>query len=118
MKKLNESSNKPEGIPKDWLLYHVNLCFYRVSITKTNMFMYQIEQNIELAPNKRVKRTGSIGLSSNTIRNLMRFYELVESFEEFLGKGINLTLLDHTIVQKFQERLLSVKGYSVKASTF
>ena len=74
LKELNNLSNKSGGISKDWLSDHVNSCFYPVSITKTNMLLYQIEQYIELAPTKRVKRTGSIGLSINTIRNLMRFY--------------------------------------------
>jgi site-specific recombinase XerD len=113
LKELNNLSNKSGGIPNDWLLDHVNLCFYRVSITKSNMLLYQIEQYIELAPTKRVKRTGSIGLSTNTIRNLMRFYELIEAFEEYLGESIDLTKLDHTIVQKLQDWLLSVRGYSV-----
>ena len=116
LKELNNLSNKSGGISKDWLLDHVNSCFYRVSITKSNMLLYQIEQYIELAPTKRVKRTCSIGLSSNTIRNLMRFYELVEAFEEYLVESIDLTTLDHTIVQKFQEWLLSVRGYSVNNS--
>ncbi len=113
LRELNRLSNNSRNIPKDWLLDHVNSCFYRVSITKSNMLLFQIEQYIELAPTKRVKRTGSIGLSSNTIRNLMRFYELIEAFEEYLGEAIDLTTLDHTIVQKFQEWLLSVRGYSV-----
>lgn len=43
----------------------------------------------------------------------MRFYELIEAFEEYLGEAIDLTKLDHTIVQKFQDWLLSFKGYSV-----
>lgn len=113
LKELNKFPKKPGGIHKDWLLVHVNSCFYCVSITKSNMLLYQIEQYIELAPTKRVKRTGSIGLSTNTIRNLMRFYELVEAFEEYLAESIDLTVLDHSIVRKFQEWLLSVRGYSV-----
>ena len=116
LKELNNFSNNTVGMPKDWLLNHVNLCFYRVSITKSNMLLYQIDQYIELAPTKRVKRTGSIGLSPNTIRNLMRFYELVEAFEEYVSESIDLITLDHAIVQKFQEWLLSVRGYSVNNS--
>ena len=113
LKELNNLSNKSGGISKNWLLDHVNSCFYRVNITKSNLLLYQIEQYIELAPTKRVKRTGSIGLSTNTIRNLMRFYELIEAFEEYLGESIDLMILDHARVQKLQEWLLSVKGYSV-----
>ena len=113
LKEFNNLSNRSGGIPKNWLFDHVNSCFYSVSITQSNMLLYQIEQYIELAPTKRVKRTGSIGLSTNTIRNLMRFYELVEAFEEYLGERIALTTLNHSIVQKFQDWLLSLKGYSV-----
>ena len=67
------------------------------------MLLHQIEQYIELAPIKRVKHSGSIGLSTNMIRNLMRFYELVLSFEVYLGESIDLTILDHSIVQQFQD---------------
>ena len=113
LKELNRASKKLERVHKDWLLHHVNSCFYRVSITQKNMLLHQIEQYIELAPTKRVKHSGSIGLSTNTIRNLMRFYELVSSFEVYLGEAIDLTTLDHAIVQRFQDWLLSVRGYSV-----
>lgn len=67
------------------------------------MLLCQIEQYIELAPTKRVRRTGSIGLSPNTIRNLMRFYGLIESFESYIEEFIDLTELDHNVVQRFQE---------------
>ncbi len=113
LRDLNRNSSNLGQRDTSWLENHVNTCFYRVSITKMNMLLYQIEQYIELAPTKRVRRTGSIGLSSNTIRNLMRFYELIEAFELYLGKRIDLTQLDHGIVQRFQEWLLSIKGYSV-----
>ena len=86
LRELNRNSSSSTGVAKNWLQKHVNACFYRVSITSTNMLLYQIEQYIELAPTKRVKRTGSIGLSSNTIRNLMRFYDLIETFELYLGE--------------------------------
>ena len=113
LKELNRTAIKGIRVDKHWLESHVNACFYRVTLTKKNLLLYQIEQYIELAPTKRVRRTGSIGLSPNTIRNLMRFYELVEGFEGHIGEQIELTQLDHTIVQRFQEWLLSVKGYSV-----
>ena len=113
LRELNRNSSSSTGVAKNWLQKQVNACFFRVSITSKNMLLYQIEQYIELAPTKRVKRTGSIGLSSNTIRNLMRFYELIEAFEGYLEERIDLTHLDHSIVQRFQEWLLSIKGYSV-----
>ena len=47
------------------------------------MLLYHIESYIESASYRRVKRTGSIGLSQNSIRNLMRFYEVIEEFEAY-----------------------------------
>ena len=87
LKEINRTAIKGSRVDKHWLESHVNACFYRVTLTKKNLLLYQIEQYIECAPTKRVRRTGSIGLSPNTIRNLMRFYELVESF----GRIIRIT---------------------------
>ena len=39
LKELNNLSNNQGGIPKDWVLDHVNLCFYRVRITQSNMLL-------------------------------------------------------------------------------
>ena len=42
-----------------------------------------------------MKRTGSIGLSQNSIRNLMCFYEVIEEFEAFKNTTIYLNAIDH-----------------------
>lgn len=78
-----------------------------------NSLLAQIKDYINSAPLRRIKRTGSIGLSFNTIRNLQRFYLLIKEFETTINKTIYLVDIDHSIVNKFQEWLLSTKMYSV-----
>ena len=95
---------------------HVNTCFYRVKRDKSETLLYQIECYIESASYRRVKRTGSIGLSQNSIRNLMRFYEVIEEFETYRKATIYLNAIDHGLVHSFQEWLLAVKQYSVNSA--
>ena len=40
----------------------------------------QISNYIKHAPLRRLKRSGSLGLSNNSIRNLKRFYDLIQEF--------------------------------------
>jgi integrase len=95
---------------------HVNTCFYRVKRDKQETLLYHIESYIESAAYRRVKRTGSIGLSQNSIRNLMRFYEVIGEFEAYRNAAIYLNAIDHGLVHSFQEWLLSVKQYSINSA--
>jgi len=95
---------------------HVLTCFYRVKRDKNETLLYHIESYIESASYRRVKRTGSIGLSQNSIRNLMRFYEVIEEFETYKNTVIYLNAIDQGLVHSFQEWLLSVKQYSVNSA--
>ena len=40
----------------------------------------QISNYIKHTPLIRLKRSGSLGLSNNSIRNLKRFYDLIQEF--------------------------------------
>ncbi|MCH1385327.1 MAG: site-specific integrase [Flavobacteriaceae bacterium] len=74
------------------------------------MLLFQIHKYIESAPLRRIKRTGSLGLSTYTIRNLERFYSLIESFERGIKTDIRLDTIDHKLVGRFKEWLLTEKG--------
>ena len=111
---INQNDSKGLDSIDSSLENHVNQCFYRVKRDKSETLLYHIESYIESASYRRVKRTGSIGLSQNSIRNLMRFYEVIEEFEAYRNAAIYLNALDHGLVHSFQEWLLSVKQYSVK----
>ena len=63
-----------------------------------NLLLTQVKSYISSAPLRRIKRTGSIGLSNNTIRNLQRFYVLIKEFENNISKPIYLSDKDHYIM--------------------
>jgi len=73
----------------------------------------QISNYIKHAPLRRLKRSGSLGLSENSIRNLKRFYILIKEFEEQINKTVMLNEIDHMLVQTLKEWLLTEKVYSL-----
>ena len=73
----------------------------------------QISNYIKHAPLRRIKRSGSLGLSDNSVRNLIVFKKLIEDFEQHTGGQIMLNGIDHMLVNMFKEWLLTNKGYSL-----
>lgn len=73
----------------------------------------QISNYIKQAPLRRLKRSGSLGLSNNSIRNLKRFYDLIQGFESDFGQSIMLDSINHMLVNAFKEWLLTEKEYSL-----
>ena len=73
----------------------------------------QISNYIKQAPLRRLKRSGSLGLSNNSIRNLKRFYDLIQEFESDFGQSIMLDSIDLMLVNAFKEWLLTEKEYSL-----
>jgi hypothetical protein len=110
----NKAQLKQEIIGNNWLLHHVSLCFEDAKKTSEKLLLYQIQKYIESAPLRRIKQTGSLGLSVYTIRNLERFYSLIENFERAIKTDIRLDAIDHKLVGRFKkEWLLNEKGYSL-----
>ena len=77
------------------------------------VLLTQISNYIKHAPLRRLKRSGSLGLSNNSIRNLKRFYDLIQEFESNFGQSIMLDTIDHMLVNAFKEWLLTEKEYSL-----
>jgi len=77
------------------------------------VLLTQISSYIKHAPLRRLKRSGSLGLSNNSIRNLKRFYDLIQEFESDFGQSIMLDTIDHMLVNAFKEWLLTKKEYSL-----
>jgi hypothetical protein len=77
------------------------------------VLLTQISNYIKHAPLRRLKRSGSLGLSTNSIRNLKRFYDLIQEFESDFGQLIMLNTIDHMLVNAFKEWLLTEKEYSL-----
>lgn len=97
----NKAQLKQETIDGNWLSHHVSLCFEDAKKTSDKMLLFQIQKYIESAPLRRIKRTGSLGLSTYTIRNLERFYSLIESFERGIKTDIRLDEINHKLVGRF-----------------
>lgn len=79
----------------------------------SGLLLSQISNYINHAPLRRLKRSGSLGLSNNSIRNLKRFYDLIVAFEMYLGEKVMLNAIDHKLVYMFKEWLLSERVYSL-----
>ena len=77
------------------------------------VLLTQISNYIKQAPLRRLKRSGSLGLSNNSIRNLKRFYDLIQEFESDFGQSIMLDTIGHMLVNAFKEWLLTEKEYSL-----
>ena len=77
------------------------------------ILLNQISNYIKQAPLRRLKRSCSLGLSNNSIRNLKRFYDLIQEFESDFGQSIMLDTIDHMLVNAFKEWLLTEKEYSL-----
>ena len=86
-------------------MYHKN--------SNQGLLIEQISNYIKNAPYRRIKRSGSLGLSNNSVRNLMVFKKLIEDFEKHIGNQIMLNGIDHMLVNMFKEWLLTKKGYSL-----
>ena len=83
------------------------------SVRDQGVLLTQISNYIKHAPLRRLKRSGSLGLSNNSIRNLKRFYDLIQEFESNFGQSIMLNTIDHMLVNEFKEWLLTEKEYSL-----
>jgi len=83
------------------------------NVRDQGILLTQISNYIKQAPLRRLKRSGSLGLSNNSIRNLKRFYYLIQEFESDFGQSIMLDTIDHMLVNAFKEWLLTEKEYSL-----
>ena len=99
-------------IGPNWLAKHVSLCFHDAKKASESELLFQAQKYIDSAPLRRIKRTGSLGLSSSSVRNLHRFYTLIQSFEAHIGNIVMVENIDHKLVKEFTHWLLSIKGYS------
>ena len=83
------------------------------NVRDQGILVTQISNYIKHVPLRRLKRSGSLGLYNNSIRNLKRFYDLIQKFESDFGQPIMLDGIDHMLVNTFKEWLLSKKEYSL-----
>ena len=110
---FNRTIQQGEDFDHNWLIYHVNLCFNRVTYNKENNICYQIEQYIESAPSRVVSAIGAVGLSKNTVNNYFYFLKIMDEYERFCDQKLTFDSLDLNRINHFKHYLLSVKAYSM-----
>ena len=80
----------------------------------TNSYLTQQTQlYIRNASIRRVKSTGKLGISYNTIRCYQLFYKIVEQFEVYHGSKINLEQVEKSELDSFTNWLINIKKYSI-----
>ena len=107
---LEKATIEGELIEPNWLSKHVSICFQHAKKTSESALLFHIQKYIDAAPLRRIKRTGSLGLSKRSVRNLRRFYALKESFEASTEQTVLLENIDHKLVKQFKYWLLNTMG--------
>ena len=80
----NILSGSSQELTRVWLESQINSCFNR-PITTIDLWRDYQRRYINNADTKRVKSTGSIGLSMNTIRSYDLFERIIKDFENYTG---------------------------------
>ena len=73
-----------QELSRAWLESQISSCFNRPDQDSRSRLTYQIRRYINNADTKRVRSTGSIGLSMNTIRSYDLFERMIKEFEEYI----------------------------------
>ena len=73
----------------------------------------QTQLYIRNASIRRVKSTGKLVISYNTIRCYQLFYKIVEHFEAYHGSKINLEQVEKYELDSFTNWLINIKKYSI-----
>ena len=111
--RYNSINNRTIDFTRVWLESEIDRCFKRPVLLNTAELNYHIQQYIETADMRRVRSTGSIGLSYNTIRSYCLFQKIIKEFQEYSGSIIYLETIDKSMVDRLTQWLLKTKKYSV-----
>ena len=110
---LNELSSNLKTLNREWLIDLINSCFNRSVQKPSNRLLNHIDGYINASSTRRNAHSGSIGLSYNSMSNLMRFYELIDEYEREEKIILYLSELDYNKIEHFQRWLLQNRRYSV-----
>jgi len=111
---LNLNHYKP--IDKSWLETQIAICFNRPVKNNELKLVHQIDQYIESSETRRIRSTGTIGLSYNTVRSYVLLKKIITEYEDNVREELFIDQLDKSSMDRFQNWLLKVKRYSVNNS--
>ena len=82
-------------------------------VMNSNSVLFQIDYFIRNSPYKKVKGSGNIGLSDNSVRSYKSLRRIWDEFENHIGGTVHLTELNKDILQQFILWMIHLKKYSV-----
>lgn len=111
--RYNSLSHRAVDFTRFWLENEIDRCFKRPVLSSTAELNYHIQQYVDTADMRRVRSTGSIGLSYNTIRSYCLFQKIINEFQLYIGGVIYLETIDKSMVDRLTQWLLKIKKYSI-----
>ena len=97
----NNLHSSSQEFTRGWLESQISACFNRPDKDNRSKLTYQIRRYINVADTKRVRSTGSIGLSYNTIRSYELFEKIIKNFEEYRGQPVLIEHIDKALIDSF-----------------
>ena len=82
-------------------------------VMNSNSVLFQIDYFIRNSPYKKVKGSGNIGLSDNSVRSYKSLRRIWDEFENHIGGTVHFTELNKDILQQFIYWMIHLKKYSV-----
>ena len=108
----NNLHSSSQEFTRGWLESQISACFNRPDKDNRSKLTYQIRRYINVADTKRVRSTGSIGLSYNTIRSYELFEKIIKNFEEYRGQPVLIEHIDKALIDSFTHWMLKIQKYS------
>ncbi|MHB1107771.1 MAG: phage integrase SAM-like domain-containing protein [Lutibacter sp.] len=108
--KFNDANSQGLTIDGDWLTYHIDLHFKRISETNQSELVLDVIQKIIDTAHIRDNAKGGVGLSQSRINSYNRLSEL---FKEFQGKNkFKIRDLNKSKFEDFKKWLMDNNNYS------
>ena len=83
------------------------------NLMSSNSVLFQIDYFIRNSPYKKVKGSGNIGLSDNSVRSYKSLRRIWNDFENHIGGTTNLTEMNKDIIYQFIHWIINIRKYSV-----
>ncbi|WP_282031707.1 phage integrase SAM-like domain-containing protein [Winogradskyella eximia] len=112
---LNEANSNGSDISAEWLNFHIDLHFERITENIQSEFLTDAIQDIIDNADTRKNAKGGLGLSKsriNSYKSLKRFVTEYQSKDSFKVKDVNVKF-----AKEFLRYLLDVKGYQKSYAT-
>lgn len=118
-KSLNVDMGESIVIDSFWLNAKINECFERVLKTDEGIITNYIQNIIDTADTRKVKVKGGYkhGLSLSRKNSYIATKNILKEFEAKIKKQIHFIDINQTLLDKFENWLLTTKNYAINTSS-